>query len=499
MRGKTLWGTWVLAAYLALTPALASAQSYGPQYAPADPQLPIPFGSTRPEDGGLFTSGKVLLIRQTNPLRSQVVAIRGFIPNDQGPPANVQNFNGFVRFDPLQQQFVSPAGTLFGGFPFNDPANGDFIQLNTAQPNQPNTLVGGILLDAGAVAPLGDGNNVLGAFVTITRTNPTGVNFQAGQFVGDGTLALDVDALKQRNSYQAGCEFGVGWRFRDGSAISYNWTYVSEAQYRAGASLLPGNSNFGNLLQNTFLFSFVYNIPPELGGADFKINPNNNSGTPIVNPQTVFGIWNGASIMTLEFRQRFQQHEIVYREPIWETETYRMNGLVGPRFAWIWEKFKWVTTSIGQNLDGTTIEGPQFVGIYSNIVSNRMYGVHAGCEQEWYLGRGFAVHLKTEGALFIDSAKEKAKYETAAKYLGLPSNKQSKREWAFVPELQAEVGLMWYPTEFVQVYAGYSGWAFFNTRASPRPIDFNYATINPRYTSVNRFFDGWNAGVAFTW
>jgi hypothetical protein len=365
----------------------------------------------------------------------------------------------------------------------------------------------------------------IGRYFLDPQTFPLQGLFDQPGFVGSNESALDVQQLRTRNPYQPGMELGIGWKFRDGSSVSLSWKYLSEVQQRAGATLAPPAS-FGNpptvsagaQLENTFLFSPVYNFPPEYAGADFKVNVDPfqsvqqqnplfpTLGLINVFPQTVYGIWNGASIMTLSFQQRFQQWEICYREPVWETETYRVSGLVGPRYAWFWEKFKWVTTSLGQNPDGTVnnaifgfnLDGPQNVGIYSNITSNRMYGVFVGCEQEWYLGHGIAVQWRLDGALFLDSVKEKAKYETAAKYLGLPTNKRTKVEWEIAPEINTSLGLMWYPTEFVQIYGGYDLMAFFNTRASPRPIDFDYSNINPRWTRVNRVIDGWSAGIGFT-
>jgi len=47
-------------------------------YAPPDPNLPLPLGSTRPECG-LFLYGEYAMYAQTNPLKSQVVAYRGIL------------------------------------------------------------------------------------------------------------------------------------------------------------------------------------------------------------------------------------------------------------------------------------------------------------------------------------------------------------------------------------------------------------------------------------
>jgi hypothetical protein len=502
-------------AVLAIVPASLCAQTSasGPQYAPADPQVPIPYGSTRPEDGGFYTGLRVLLYRLSNPLRQQNVAVRGFVPYDSGVgEAQDPTQQGTVLSLPPFPPGRTPAlpvtyGPGVGiptppGVPAPSPGTTRVVVTPNTSLDNGSTIVGGVIfnLDTSiANPPVGYTPQAVGVIVNVTEFFNPGLpgDFIPGQLFGSGTPALDVAQLDRRNSYQPGFEIDIGWKFRDGSAVTLSWLYITETQYRAGATLAPPGPNPGPFLEETFLFSPVINFPVEYAGADFKINPPGN----VVNPQTVFGIWNGASMMTISFRQWFQQWEISYREPIWETETYRVNGIVGPRYTWIWEKFKWVTTSIGQNTDGTVgnNESPAFVGIYSNITSNRMYGVHAGCEQEWYIGRGFAFHIKTEAALFLDSAKEKAKYETAAKYLGLPTNKQTKVEWAVVPELQLSTGLMWYPTEFVQMYVGYDLLAFFNTRASPRPIDFDYSNINPRWTHVNRLIDGFNAGIAFTW
>ncbi len=527
MRGRTYRGVWLLAAILAVTPARLSAQSGGGgggQYAPADPVVPLPYGSTRPEDGGFYTWGRVLLYRQSNPLRQQTVAVRGLFAYDTGGQTITQVIQNFIPavngvLPPINPAFQQP-DTSFDTGPLPPGSAG-------------SQVIGGVQTTISQVPVIVDGTIVIvsqaeitGRFVLqLIDVQLPGLFDQPG-FIGSNEVALDVDQLRTRAPYQPGLELGVGWKFRDGSSLSFGWKYLTETQYRAGATLAPPaqfqdpKMNPGTFLENTYLFSPVYNFPPEYAGADYKVNVNPgqnitdipptfaNPGVINVFPQTVFGIWNGASIMTLSFRQWFQQYEISYREPIWETETYRVNGIVGPRYVWFWEKFKWVTTSLGQNQDATissadilggfNTQGPQNVGIYSNITSNRMYGVHVGCEQEWYLGHGFAIQLKTEAALFLDSAKEKAKYETAAKYLGLPTNKRTKVEWAVVPELEANLGLMWYPTEYVQIYAGYDFMAFFNTRASPRPIDFDYSNLNPRWTHVNRVVDGWNAGIAFT-
>lgn len=451
MRGNRFRGAWLLAAWLLTAPSVVLGQ--GPGYAPAYPQVPLPLGSTRPEDGGFWVSGGVLFLRQNNPLKSQTVAVRGFQVYDQS------------LITILSPRFNTTINRTFQVFP-----DGTIGLINTAS----------------------------------NRTQPaTFIQALPGQFFGSGVEALNVDQLTGQDSYQTGFTMTLGWKFDDGSAVSFNWKYLTEAQYRAGATLAPRGGAVGVDLADSFLFSPVFNFPPEYAGADNKITvpgPVGSGATANAQPtaQAAFGIWNAASIQTIEFRQRFQQYDITYREPIYETEDYRINGLVGPRYAWIWERFKWRTTSIGQDINGFVADtGPDNVAVYTNITSNRMYGAFTGCEQELYLGRGFAVHLKTEAALFVDSVKERAKYELANRYAGRPENKRSKREWSVVPGFNAAAGLQWYPTEFIQLYAGYEFMSFINTFASRRPIDFDYANLAPKWSKYTRVFDGFNVNLAF--
>ena len=422
-------------AWMALAPAMAWGQNPGVSYAPPSSPLPVPIGSTRPEDGGFFVDAQFTFFHMTNPLKPQQVAVRGLIDRD---------------------------GTIAG---------------------------------------------------------------QAGQFLGSGQEALNVSQLTKSDTYVPGTNLGMGWKFRNGSSLSVNFLMFAEASYRAGATLIPRAGTLDPNFANSFLFADVHNIPPQFAGPDFKVlfpfprvpvtmlpllQPGNHpTPSPILltipvglvpfpiiqpSPQAAFGIWNGASIMTIDFTQRFQQWDLIYREPIFETETYRLNGMVGPRFAWIWERFAWRTTSIAAFGNS----GPADVGLYSTTASNRMYGAAAGCEQEYYLGHGVVLHLKLQGSLFVDIVKENAKYESGDKFNGLPENKRAKNLWSFVPEADTTVGIMWYPTEFVQLYAGYEVMGFLNTLAGRRPIDFDYSNLDPHYSHTARLFNGFHGGIAFT-
>jgi hypothetical protein len=312
----------------------------------------------------------------------------------------------------------------------------------------------------------------------------------AGTFIGTRNEALNVSQLAGPNSYQPGFEAGLGWRFRDGTTISFNFLFISDAQYRAAATSANRNLALRSDLADSFLTAYVFNFPNAYAGAPFKIGGPGSGFTP----QAAFGIWDAASIMTEEFIQRAQQYEITWRFPVYETECYRLSGLMGPRMFWLWERYRWSTTS--QDITGNTPDGNLDEAIYTNIVSNRMWGGKIGVSQEWYIGHGFACMCDLQAALFVDSVKETAQYQLGDKFAS-PQAKRSRRDWATVPELQGTLGIMWYITGGIQLQLGYDTMAFFNTISSPRPVDFNYGALAPKYESQFRFFDGWKVGAAF--
>jgi hypothetical protein len=419
MRGKTFRGTWLLGAVLVLLPATARAEQpvmvpfnspitargqapdMIPSYAPPDHPLPVPLGSTRPEDGGLYVWAEALLFHQPNKLQGQQLAVRGFVASD--------------------------------------------ISLGV----------------------------------------------QPGTFIGSSTPALNVNNLQGQDSYQPGMELGIGYKFKDGSSLSFSWFYLTNTNYSSAATLAAPFNNTLVTLADSFLTAPVFNFPPEYSGPPGKIQ------FPGASPFAAYGIWNGANIMTLQYQQRFQQWDITYRYPVIDSEDYRLSAVLGPRYAWIWEGFTWRTTSQGVDTAGNALSGPEDVGTYTNVTSNRMYGAFAGCQNECYIGHGFAVMVDTRAALLLDSVKEIAKYETALKFQGFPERKRAKADWSVVPQFTGTLSMQWYPTEFIQIQVGYELMYFMNTLTSGRPVDFNYGNDDPHWNHVNRLFDGWRAGIAF--
>jgi hypothetical protein len=344
-----------------------------------------------------------------------------------------------------------------------------------------------------------------GEFVMFKQTNPVKeepvafTGFQLftnlgqlalpGAFIGSHQLRLDTEDVAGPSTYQPGFRVGIGWRFENGAVLDLSYMNLQKAVYNHSASLVPPNGQVGPFQENTFLFSPVFNFPIEFAGPPNKVSSTfGQGGDPL---GAAFGIWNGAIEQSLEFDQRTSEVQLTLRVPIFETECWRCYGLVGPRFFWIWERFKWRTVSadaLGDSL-------PTDVGIYTNIVSNRMYGPHLGCGQEWYLGHGFACNVDLDGALYLDIVKERAKYELGLKDAS-PQSKRSITDYAIVPEARANLGIMWYPHEAIQIRAGYDAMAFFNSKASKQPIDFDWGSVAPPYSHIFRLFHGFNAGIA---
>jgi hypothetical protein len=309
-----------------------------------------------------------------------------------------------------------------------------------------------------------------------------------GQFVGGGQPALYADDAGGPGTFQPGFNIGIGYRFDNRVAVEFSWLWLAEAKYAAGANILgPGFQN-GQNLANTFISSFVYNFPVDFAGEDRKVDLGNLGAT--------FGIWNAASDMTISLIQRFEHYDITARIPILDNDdgNFRCYGLLGPRLTWFWEKFDWRTVSrndLGQ-ADATD------VAIYTNRVSNRLYGIHLGGGNEWNWGDtpigSFACSLDLQAGLFADIVGELAKYERGD---GENASSRQRKELEFVPEVEAQLNIWYYPIEGVVFRVGYQAMAFWNTVASPNPVSFNFLGLDPPWEHEFRILHGLNAGVGF--
>jgi len=429
MGTRTGWLALVLTAGVVLAPTEVTAQSedgdasqaglralivrgqVGDEVPPGDPQIPLPLYSHL--GSGFYAGTEFVFFRQTNPLKAQVIAVRGLL-----------DFDGSIT--------AALNGTTV------QPTNGPPIII----PGQP----------------------IVGAFI------------------GSGQPALLASDAGGPGSYQPGLRFVAGWRFQSGIDVEVSYMTLTEAKYQAVATLVPPGLNGGPNLVNTFLFSPVYNFPPEFAGAANKL--------AIGNPNAAYGIWNAASVESISFVQRYDEYNLGGRVPIFDTDYCRAYGLVGGRHVSLWEDFKWRVVS--QNFDGTS--GPEDVALYSNVVSNQMYGVYIGSGMDWWLGHRFAVSLDGKVDILCDIVHEIAKYERSDFVI---QSKRAKREYTFVPEFDGQVNIWWYPFEGVEVRVGYSIMEFLNTISSADPVNFNYGGLDPTWISTSRFFDGFNAGISF--
>jgi hypothetical protein len=353
------------------------------------------------------------------------------------------------------------------------------LPLSSTRPYDGGWFCTGEFIEFRQTNPLIDQQIAFRGFIV---TNPSLGN--VGSVIGSMTPTLDVHQLTGFQNFQPGFKVGLGYKFDDGSTLSLDWTYLFNYTRSAGATQAAFFFNVRNDLADSFITAPVFNFPPEFNGPDDILN-----GGAVV-PGGAIGIWNAAGIMTIDFTQKFQQYDITYRVPYYETEDSRVSGIVGGRFMWIWERFRWITTDLDTNGQGGDLNS----AIYTNIVSNRMYGPFIGTSCECYLGHGFATQLDIGGALMVDFAKERAKFELAARFVG-PQSKKARTEVTVVPEVTGSLGLMWYPIEGVQVRFGYNAMALYNTVAFRDPVSFDFLGLDPKYDRVFRLFDGLDVGI----
>src|SRR5687768_12350956 len=135
MRSKTGWSALLLAAGVALAPTGAraqtgdAAQAGRPTEAPPlppvfrgqmgvdlaeDPAIPLPLGHPRMDVvGGAYTALEFVMFRQTNPIRRQLVAVRGLVDVDG---AITGDLNGTQVFTNTQVPFIIRGPIVPGNF-----------------------------------------------------------------------------------------------------------------------------------------------------------------------------------------------------------------------------------------------------------------------------------------------------------------------------------------------------------------------------------------------
>jgi hypothetical protein len=331
------------------------------------------------------------------------------------------------------------------------------------------------------------------------------LNGTPGAFLGSGEEALNTAQLG-RQAWSPGSRLTIGYRNEQGWNFSLSWLHLFDTKSSAGAS--TQGPNFGDQtfnLENSFLFSPVFNFSPDFTGPVAR----NTTGGPIAtNGSIVFGalngIWNGASDMTIVYTERFDNWDASVKVPVFETENARTYAIAGGRFSWIWERFMWRTTALGIDVDNIALGAPpqqtsrpEWAARYLNTLSQRMYGPMIGTGHEVWLGSGFSLDLECTGSVLLDIAKQRAKYVREDQAT------QSKRAWTdfrIVPNFNVGLNLTWQPLEGVTIKAGYNALNYFNTLQMTNPIGFNFGQIDPGYTTkAYRILHGANVGVGFVW
>ena len=333
--------------------------------------------------------------------------------------------------------------------------------------------------------------------VTGQTTNAPVAPF-VGHFYGSGTEALNTESVSGPGTLQPGIKVEAGWRFGDRVTVTASWMWLADATYTSSASNIPAGLQIGSNYADSYLSAPVYNFYPEYAGPNEDLY--NSNGASIPNPVqngveaakgAGYGIWNAAEVFTQSFTQRAQFADLLCRVPVFENENYRLSGLVGPRFVWLWEKY--MMRAVDYDIYGESNGYNQ--AIYTNIVSNRMYGAQIGAQNEWYMGHGFALNVTFGGSMFADIVKARARYELGQKNYG-PVSKRSRTLYEFVPELSGQVGIAWYPFEGIEMKFNYNAMGFFNTISSRHPIDFDFGTVDPAFNTQTRWFSGFQAGIA---
>lgn len=309
-----------------------------------------------------------------------------------------------------------------------------------------------------------------------------------GTQIGTFNVALNTRQFGRR-SFQPGYRFTLGYKFDNGLAVYATLGQLVREKYAAGASG-PATPLFRNRqdLADSYLFSPVFNFAPDYSGPLAKTAFDLNSAAPFGN---FYGIWNGATVMRIEFEQQFTHGDIAARVPVLQTEYSRVYGIGGARYAWFYDRFLWRT--VASDVEGVSL--PQDVAEYKNQLSQRMYGPMVGCGHEVYIGNRVGINLDLTGSLLASIVKQRAYYE-----LGDSStkNKFSRNEFDVVPNANVDVGIQWYPIEGVQLRAAYTLQGFFGTKQMGQPISFNQGAIDPQYDTLGfRHVQGFSFGVGF--
>jgi len=391
---------------------------------------------------------------------------------------------------PITLQGPSPGG----GYPiiargqapgesgFDVPLNSDTVlPIPTGQPGQAGFYTSVEFMTLAQTRTIGSQTIAYRGLV-----DSTGIITQVpGTYLGSHVKALVTNNMGS-GTFQPGYKLELGYRFDDGTQLYANYTYLFKAQYSAGASSVPPYFRSDGNLSDTFLVAGVYNFPSQYSGPAQKTQYD----VPGQIASNTYGIWNGASEMTIKYIQRFDQVDLGTRMPVFQTDYSRVYATGGLRYTRFEDGFTWRTVSLdegGNNL-------PQYAATYTNILRQNMYGPFVGCGHEIFLANKFSLDLDTSASLLLNYIKERAKYELGD---GSTQNKMGVNNYTITPNANLAVNLLWYPTPGVQVKVGYQAQVYTNTRGLLDPVGFNFGSIDPVYNvQWFRMIQGVNLGMS---
>ena len=412
-----------------------------------------------------------------------------------------------IQAQPLGSGFngTSSEGLIDGGGLPGTDANSSWLSAPLGDPGKPGVFT---FFEATILTQSWTLGNQLVAYRGLVDT--TGViSGVPGTYLGSGARALSTGDFG-RSSWAPGINLGVGYKLDDGSTVHFRIMKQAQQDYNVTASGATPYARSNASLSDTFLTAGVFNFPPQYAGqrrktayegtrvgdvVDLFGNVVIFNNQPLLLGRTVpdgafYGIWNGASVMTLSYQTDYTEAEFGGRVPLFESRTSKIYGLGGMRFHHFMERFGWRTTSF--SVDGSA--GPQDSAEYGNKLSQRLYGPYMGCAHDVYLGNKFSVSAEMTGGVFANIIKRRAKYALSDDSI---QNKRSTNDLGLAATAGASAHLWWYPTKGVQVRAGYTANTFYNTERIKDPIAFNYGALDPVYgTQYFRIIHGLEFGFS---
>jgi hypothetical protein len=468
-------------------PGVARGQSpANPGFDPplnTEPTIPIPTG--RAGSAGFYATAEYVMLTQNRAIGEQTIAIRGLFDSTGLLTGNAGGFLGSgadaLNTRELGRTTYMPGFQVELGYRFDD---GTRLYANYLQLFDAHYSAGASLVPRGFAG----GTDLSNTFISAPVYNFT------PQYSGPATkIVPDLPGVGSRTILQSVVQ---------GATITVQQGTVGGIGNTPPPPIIITTPIIGQVRVSVPANQIVVTRPTTIGAVT-AVNGNTGallSSTPVIvdQPQGVaggnpgfnaYGIWNAASVMDIKFTQRYQQAEMGVRVPIFQTDYSRVYGIGGGKFAWFFERFAWRTVSA----DASGTIHPSYAADYTNTLSQRLYGPMVGAGHEIFLANQFSLSCDLTGALLLGVVKARMKYE-----LGDESTqaKRGRNDFKFIPNLNANLNLWWYPIEGVQVRVGYNALTYFNTERMDEPVGFNYGAIDPKYdTQWFRLLHGVNVGV----